>query len=151
LDADIAESEAFVEEIVVVVVAARDFLARFEVTFVVLAEAVSQRRFLAGEQRDASAGAAVRLGEFKRHSIFFDHGAIEMLEWNAFTCSLGLGSLAQDVRQIFAVFAKVFAQDVALEQKAADAASMIEQPRFAAKAQAIKTRENEQHQRAKTG
>jgi hypothetical protein len=74
-----------------------------------------------------------------------------MLDRNPFAFSLSCGFLAQHVGQLRTGVAQVSAQDVTLEQKAADAAGMIEQARFAAKAQAIKTGEDERHQRPKTG
>src|SRR6202453_2472874 len=105
---------AFVEEVMVVVVAACAFLARFEEALVVLAKAVRQRRFLAGDECDASAAAAMGAGQFKRHFIFLDFGAVQMLDWHALACGQGFAFLAQDVRQFLAVFAEDLALDALL-------------------------------------
>jgi hypothetical protein len=132
LEADVAKAEALVQEVVVEVVAACGFLARFKEALVVLAEAVGQPGFLTGEQSDTSTGEATLASECEGEGVLVDHGTVEMLDGNAFAFGLGLGFVPQDASQFLAMVGEVLAEDVLLKEIAVDAPGMIEQPRFTA-------------------
>lgn len=151
LDADVAESEAVVEKVVVQMETARRFLAGFDEAIIGLTQAVGHRHFHAGEQGDASVAAVVGARQPQRDHVFLDLGTVEVQQRNAFAGGLGVGLFTQVACQFFAVLGKVTAQDAALVHIAVDTADMIEQARFAPEAQPIKTRENETDQGVKTG
>ena len=84
LHPDVAEPEAFVEEVVVQVGAANGFLAGFDEAFLVPTQPIRHPGFLTGEQSDASAGAAMLLREFHRQHVLVDLGTVEMHDRNVF-------------------------------------------------------------------
>ena len=151
LQADVAKAKAFVEEVVVQVVATRGFLAGFKEALLVLAQTVRPPGFLTSDQGDASTGAARFAREFERESVFIDRWAVEMPDRHSFPFRLGTRFRPQEVRQLLAMFGKVPAQDVVLVEITVDATRMIEQPRIAAEAQTIEARKNKEYQLMKTG
>jgi hypothetical protein len=151
LNPDIAQAEALVKKIVIQMGAANGFLARLEESLAVFAEAKRQAGFLTGKEGDASAGALVLAREFESDGFLVDGRTIQMDDGDAFAVGEGVGLLAEDAGEFFAVIGKVLAEDAALIEITTDAARVVKKSRFAAESQAIESGQYEEHQRLKTG
>jgi len=142
----VAQPQVFIDEIEVIVQAFAAFLDRFDVADLVFAKTVSQTRLDTGQQRHSSRGALAGLGQFQGSRFFVDRGTIQMLQGNAFLLGEFFGLFAKGLGQALGMIGEVGVTNLLPIQVAVHAALVVEQPRFATKAKAIKAGQNEADQ-----
>src|SRR5262249_54332305 len=150
LQAPVAEADLGVVEVGVVVQAPAGLLAQLEAAVLVLARAVGGAGLDAGQQGQAAAAAAVRVGEWACAGLLVGVGAVAVAQGDAVGVSVGLGQAAQAPGEVLGVGGKILGHAALRPEVAVHAGGVVEQPGVAAEAQAVESRQDGEDEGSET-
>ena len=148
LDADVAQPQALVLEVVVVVQALADLLAGLDQTPGVLAQAVGGTGLDATEHGHAALAWGPALRQLQGGGFLVRGGAVQGEQGDVLLLGQGFGAPAQLLGQLLGMVGEVLEEDALLPEIALDAAGMVEQAGLAGQAQAVEAGQDEENEGA---